>query len=271
MTRGRPSADLSAPVGVFDSGVGGLSVLEHIHSELPAEDVIYFADSANAPYGDKPGKFIETRCLEITRLLVESRHAKAFVVACNTATAAAVATLRAEHQKIPIVAMEPGVKPAVGLTKSGVIGVMATRNTLASAKFTSLLDRFGHKVRVLTQPCAGLVEQVEARDFDGPRTRSLLEASLRPLLSEGCDVIVLGCTHYPFLSLLISEIVGPDVSVVDTGPAVARQLRRRLADAGLERSDSGHRGSVEFLTSGAVTHLRSFTEKLWPDGSVHSC
>ncbi len=255
------------PIGIFDSGVGGLSVLGHVRGELPAEDIVYVADSAFAPYGDKPKKAVEERCVALTRFLIERRGAKAVVVACNTATAAAAATLRSRYT-IPIVAMEPGVKPAVSLTKSGVVGVLATSGTLASEKFSSLLDRFGHHVKVRVQPCPGLVECVEAGDLDTPATSALLRGFLEPLLREGCDVIVLGCTHYPFLAAAIRVIAGPDVVIVDTGPAVARQLRRRLEETGLANPDPGRRGTCEFWSSGADEPLRAFSHTVCSKGVV---
>src|SRR5450759_3216151 len=219
------------PIGVFDSGVGGLSVLREIRRELPGEDLLYVADSGHAPYGDKSTQMIEIRAIAIVEFLV-SQHAKAIVVACNTATGAAVKTLRARFS-IPIVAMEPAVKPAAAHTKSGVIGVLATSRTIASDNFAKLHDRFGGDVKILMQACPGLVERVEAGDLSGDKTRALIAQYVLPLLAQQADTIVLGCTHYPFLASLISEIAGPTVAIIDPSPAIARELRRRLATANL--------------------------------------
>jgi glutamate racemase len=222
-------ADLArgAPVGVFDSGVGGLSVLREIRRLLPHEDLLYVADSAHAPYGERDDDFIAARSFAITGFLCAA-GAKAIVVACNTATAAAIAALRARHA-LPIVGMEPAIKPAAGTTRSGVVGVLATSGTLAGRKFADLLVRFGAEVKVLVQPCPGLVERIEAGDLISPATRALLEGFIAPLLQRGADTLVLGCTHYPFVRALIEELAGPAVNIIDPSPAVARELQRRLA------------------------------------------
>ena len=196
-----------APIGVFDSGVGGLSVLREIRRELPFEDLLYVADSGHAPYGDKSPEAIEARATAIAEFLI-GEGAKAVVVACNTATGAAARLLRARYP-VPIVAMEPAVKPAVELTRTGVVGVLATRRTLASNSFTVLLGRIGGAAEILLQPCPGLVERVEAGDLDGDATRALLRDYLGPLIERGADTIVLGCTHYPHLRPLIGELAGP--------------------------------------------------------------
>ena len=181
------------PIGVFDSGVGGLSVLREIRRELPHEDLLYVADCGHAPYGDKPLAAIESRAVAITEFLL-AQGAKTVVVACNTATGAAARVLRSRYP-VPIVAMEPAVKPAVERTRSGVVGVLATRQTLASQTFAALLDRIDHCTRILPQPCPGLVERVESGDLDGAPTRTLLTGFLQPLLARGADTLVLGCTH----------------------------------------------------------------------------
>lgn len=249
-----------APIGVFDSGVGGLSVLREIRRELPSEDLLYVADSGHAPYGDKSPEAIEARAAAISRFLI-GEGAKAVVVACNTATGAAARLLRARYP-VPIVAMEPAVKPAVELTRSGVVGVLATRRTLASDSFSDLLGRIGGAAEVLLQPCPGLVEQVEAGDLDGEATRALLRDYLGPLIERGADTIVLGCTHYPHLKPLIGELAGPGVAVLDSGAAVARQVRRRLVSAGLLAAE-GRRGSERFWTSGCPVATRALVVRLW--------
>lgn len=250
----------SGLIGVFDSGVGGLSVLRHIRRALPNERLIYVADSGHVPYGDKPASYIEQRSLTLTRFLL-GQGADAIVIACNTATAAAAATLRKQFS-IPIVAMEPAVKPAVAATRSGVVGVLATVGTLESARFAALLERHGGEVEIVTQGCPGLVEQVEQGDLGGARARELIERYTAPLLARGADTLILGCTHYPFLAPLITEVVGNAITLVDTGEAVARQLQRRLQTELPERN-SGTTGHAEFWTSGDAAQASSIMSVLW--------
>jgi glutamate racemase len=248
------------PVGVFDSGVGGLSVLREIRRELPKEDLLYVADSGHAPYGDRSEQFIEARSVTIIEFLV-NQGAKAIVVACNTATGAAIATLRSRFA-VPIVAMEPAVKPAVEQTRSGVIGVLATRRTLLSGNFAKLVERFGAGANILAQPCPGLVEQVETGDLSGDATRSLIEQYVLPLLEQGVDTLVLGCTHYPFLAPLIRNIAGPGVSIIDPAVAVARQLRRRL-ESHDRLSHGPHPGTERFWMSGLPNGMKPVISQLW--------
>lgn len=246
-------------VGVFDSGVGGLSVLRHVREALPQHRLLYVADSGHVPYGDKSPEYIRTRSLALTRFLLE-HGAKAIVVACNTATAAAASLLRATFAA-PIVAMEPAVKPAVAATRSGVVGVLATVGTLESAKFAALLQQYAGDVEIVTQACPGLVEQVEAGELDSPATRELVERYTRPLLARGADTLVLGCTHYPFVRALIEEVAGPDVTLVDTGAAVARQLARRLVEAGVIGEANGP--AERFWTTGDVAVAQHSMTRLW--------
>jgi glutamate racemase len=248
------------PIGVFDSGVGGLSVLRDIRKELWNEDLLYVADSNHAPYGDKEAKYIEARSVAIAQFLVD-RPVKAIVVACNTATSAAVAHLR-ERFDVPIVAMEPAVKPAVENTKSGVVGVLATRRTVSSDNFLNLLTRFGANADIVVQPCPGLVEQVEAGDLLGDKTRLLLEKFVFPLLEKGADTLVLGCTHYPFLAPLIRAMAGIDVAIIDPGEAIARELRRRLETVGL-LSCREQQGREHFWTSGSPECAKPLISHLW--------
>jgi glutamate racemase len=255
-------------VGVFDSGVGGLSVLRAIRDELPAEPVVYAADSAHAPYGDRPRDYIEERALAMTGFLVDL-GAKAVVVACNTATGAAVEALRASFS-IPIVAMEPAVKPAAAGTRTGAVGVLATTSTLSSAKFLRLVDQFGAGVQVLVQPCPGLVEQVERAELDTAATRALVDRYIEPLVSQGVDTIVLGCTHYAFLRPLIQASAGAGVALVDPAQAVARELARRLNAADL-RSSGRRPGGETFFTSGDVEAAGAVIRRLWaPDADVRA-
>ncbi len=248
------------PIGVFDSGVGGLSVLREIRRELPHENLIYVADSGHAPYGDKPAEQIEARAIAIVEFLLDQR-AKAIVVACNTATGVAVKMLR-ERFQVPIVAMEPAVKPAVTHTRSGVIAVLATSRTIASDNFAKLNDRFGADVKILMQPCPGLVEQVEGGYLSSDKTRALIERYVLPLLEQEADTLVLGCTHYPFLAPLIQEIAGPAISIIDPSAAIARELRRRLSGAGL-LSIENRTGTEQFWTSATTGVAQPIISQLW--------
>lgn len=250
----------SNPIGVFDSGVGGLSVFREIRNALPGEDLLYVADSGFAPYGDRPDKFITQRAEAIVAFFV-SEGAKAIVVACNTATAVAIQTLRSNFA-IAIVAIEPAVKPAAQLTRSGVIGILATSQTVASERLSRLVQQHGERVRVLMQPCPGLAELVEKAELEGAGTEALIARYVLPLLAQGADTIVLGCTHYPFLSAAIAKVAGPKVSVVDPSAAVARELHRRLASSKLLSEQAGA-GSEQFWTSGDPDRVRPVVALLW--------
>jgi glutamate racemase len=201
-------------------------VLHHIRTALPDAKLIYVADSGHVPYGDKSPPYIEARSLTLTRFLVE-HGAEAIVIACNTATAAAAAALRSQYT-LPIIGMEPAVKPAVAATRSGVVGVLATIGTLESARFAALLEKYAGEVEIVTQGCPGLVEVVERSDLHGIEARRLIERYTLPLLARGADTLILGCTHYPFLAPLIREVVGESIALIDTGAAVARELNRRI-------------------------------------------
>ena len=227
----------NAPIGVFDSGVGGLSVLRHIRAQLPHENLIYFADSGFAPYGSKPEHVVAERSLLVAEFLL-AQGAKALVVACNTATVAAIKLLRAKHPDVPIVGVEPGLKPAAAATRNGKVGVMATEGTLAGEKFLLLREQISSasNAEFLLQGCPGLVEQIELGELDSDTTRIMLEGYILPLLGRGADTLVLGCTHYPFVRASIEQIIAAagvgDVALIDTGDAVARQLARLLGTAG---------------------------------------
>ncbi|KAF1035803.1 MAG: Glutamate racemase [Herbaspirillum frisingense] len=222
-----------AAVGIFDSGVGGLSVLRHIHAALPREQLLYFADSGYAPYGDKTEAEIVERSLAIAAFFVGQR-VKALVVACNTATAAAIQAIRARWPQLVVVGIEPGLKPAAQLTQSGTVGVLATRSTLASKRFALLQQQMQsqYRVRFLPQACVGLVDLIEKGELYSPATVGLLERYLAPLLEQGADTLVLGCTHYPFVREAIDgvcrRLAGKEAAIVDTGQAVTRQLLRLL-------------------------------------------
>jgi glutamate racemase len=249
------------PIGVFDSGVGGLSVLREIHQLLPNEDLLYVADSAHAPYGDKPKEFILERSTAIVEFFL-SHNVKAIVVACNTATAAAVKELRHIYH-LPMVAMEPAIKPAVEHTRTGIIGVLATSRTINSNNFQILFSRFAEQAKIIPQPCPGLVDQVELGDLDSANTRSLISQFVQPLLAQQADILVLGCTHYPFLKPVIQEIAGAGVlRVIDSGAAIARRLHSLLQHHGL-LSEANQSGSVAFFTSAENGKADGVISELW--------
>jgi glutamate racemase len=251
------------PIGVFDSGVGGLSVLHEIHKLLPHENLIYVADSAHAPYGDKPKEFILERSISIFEFFL-SQQVKAIVVACNTATAAAVKELRGMYD-LPLVALEPAVKPASEQTKTGVIGVLATSRTINSNNFRILFSRFAEQVKIIPQACPGLVDQVELGDLNSAKTRALVTEYVEPLLAQKADILVLGCTHYPFLAPLIQEVAGSGIKVIDSGSAIARRLKSLLEHHGLLAEKQQH-GITHFYSSAGNGEADAIISELW--GSV---
>jgi glutamate racemase len=252
----------SAPIGVFDSGVGGLSVLREIHAQLPYESLLYVADSGHAPYGDKSVAYIENRAIALIEHLLHE-GAKAVVVACNTVTGLIIAHLRARYPHIPIVAIEPAVKPAAWATRSGVVGVLATRQTVASPGLARLVHTHGQGCRMVLQACPGWVECVESGALEGPATEAAVAERVQPLLDHGADTLVLGCTHYPFLAPLIARLAGPQVQVIDPSAAVARELARRLQGQGLAASEGPGGPSVRFWTSADPTHSGLVMTRLW--------
>lgn len=221
------------------------------------------ADSLHVPYGSKSAEFILARSRALAHYLIEGMGCKALVIACNTATVAAAAVLRKEYPNIPIIGMEPAVKPAVAATRRGIVGVLATVGTLQSGQFAALLDRFAGTVQVVTQPAPGLVESVEAGALETPDTIALVQRFLQPILAAGADVIVLGCTHYPFLRSVIQRLAGPDIVLIDTGAAVARQLVVRLQETGLLRAEQDKPREI-FLTSGDPASADHALAVLWP-------
>lgn len=259
------------PIGVFDSGVGGLSVLRAILKQLPNESVLYFADQIHVPYGPRPLEEVCSYSDSITRFLL-GRGAKLIVVACNAASAAALHSLRQTYPTISFVGMEPAVKPAVEITHTGVVGVLATPATFQGALYASVVERFASNVTILQSVCPGLVQQIERGELDTHETRQILEATLYPMLERGIDTVVLGCTHYPFVIPLIQAIVGPDVRVIDPAPAVARQVERLLdidhrlsLEPPVERS-----GLLSFFTSGEAAQFKFLLPGLLgEEGEVH--
>jgi len=259
--------DPASPIGVFDSGVGGLSVLRAIRLELPHESVIYLADQAHVPYGPRPLAEVRRFSDQMTQFLLD-RGVKLVVVACNAASAAALVELRKNYSQTPFVGMEPAVKPAAETTQTGRVGVLATPATFQGALYASVIERFANGVIVYQDTCPGLVAQIEAGELRHPATYGILEKALSPMLVAGIDTVVLGCTHYPFVIPLIQEIVGPEVRVIDPAPAVARQVRRVLEanhNLFLEYSDNPEAASVEYLTSGDPSALQSLLPQLVGD------
>jgi len=248
----------SQPIGIFDSGIGGLSVLQHIHQLLPQEHIIYIADSGHAPYGCKDDDFVEQRSRIITEHLI-TQGAKAIVIACNTATASIIETFR-EQYGIPFIGVEPGIKPAIELTRNGHIGIMATTGTLSSTRYSDLSRRFGDTVKLHNQACPGLADQVEAGLLDDPATTLLLKNYLG-LLNEKCvDTIVLGCTHYSFLTTQIRQIIGDSIALIDTSYAIAEQLERVLKQGSLRNTTN--RGSISYFTTGSIDGTRAAINSL---------
>jgi glutamate racemase len=256
------------PIGIFDSGVGGLSVLKAIRQELPHESVLYFGDQAHIPYGPRSKEEIQEFSVAITRFLLD-KGAKLIVVACNTASAAALHHLRGLFSNIPFVGMEPAVKPAAETTQTGKVGVLATPTTFAGDLYASVVERFGQHVEIFKSTCPGLVEQIEAGQLDSPKTRSILTDALEPMLDQGIDTVVMGCTHYPFVIPLIQSITGPDVRTIDPAPAIARQVRR-LLDQRMLLNTNKDREKLEFYTSGDMDQLAALLPRLLGESGVIS-
>jgi glutamate racemase len=259
----------SAPIGAFDSGVGGLSVLRTIRDQLPGEDLIYVADQAHVPYG--PRGLAEVRRLSegITRFLME-RGAKLIVIPCNTASAAALHSLRAQHPGFPFVGMEPAVKPAAEHTETGVVGVLATPTTFEGELYASVVERFGQGVTILQDTCPGLVAEIEAGRANGPKARRILKGALEPMLAQGLDTVVLGCTHYPFAFETIREIVGENVRLIDPAPAIARRVQQLLAELDMRNPNSSG-GPMRYFTSGDAAQMKQrIRELLGEDAPVES-
>lgn len=253
----------AASIGVFDSGVGGISVLKHIRDLMPHENFIYVADSKYAPYGNQTPEFIKERSFRLAEFLL-TQGIKALVVACNTATAAAVTDLRERYPDLLIIGMEPALKPAVAATKDGVVGVLATSGTLRSAQFAGLLEHYGQDVEVVTQACIGLVECVENGALTSPLTQALVKQYVQPLLDAKADTIVLGCTHYPFIRPLIEDLVGGEVVLIDTGAAVAKHLKNRLQEHQLLIA-SDVVGCVTFWSNNEEPNTEEVISALWGD------
>jgi glutamate racemase len=266
---------MNAPIGVFDSGIGGLSVLKALRAELPLEDFIYIADSGHAPYGERDDAHVMARSRALTAHLVEKKI-KALVIACNTATAAAINQLRADYPQLPIIGVEPALKPAALLSRTGRIGVMATRSTLASSRFKGLLDSLASQAEFVLQPCDGLADAIErdvvsdvlsgieahagaesATEIIATCARNIRAMGQFGLENGEIDTLVLGCTHYPFASDALRSLLGPDVEFVDTGAPVARQTRLRLSASIPQPGAAAAEGQIQLFTTGQASTLQA--------------
>jgi glutamate racemase len=248
-------------IGVFDSGVGGLSVWKELHALMPEEDYSYFSDSAYCPYGPKLPEAIQERAAAITDFLI-SKGSSIVVVACNTATAAAIDFLRSRYA-IPFVGMEPAVKPAAEQSKSGTVGVLATAGTLKGSLYHNTLANYASSVNVIETVGTGLVELVESGKTDSPEAFQLVSKYVKPMVEAGADCIVLGCTHYPFLADVISKVAGPGVEILNPAPAVARQTRRLLP----RHFPKGSKGSTQFFSSSDPTVMEMLVRRIDPAGT----
>ena len=268
----------SAPIGIFDSGVGGLSVWRQVVHHLPAESLLYLADQAHVPYGQRSATEIQAYCAEIAEQLV-AVGCKAIVVACNTASAVALDGLRQAFPALPILGLEPAVKPAVGLTRSGVVGVMATPATFQGELYRATVGRWAGDVQVVEQVCIGLADLVERGELEGARCDALLRSFLAPMLAAGADTIVLGCTHYPFVIEAIRRLVGPALAVLDPAPAVARHLGAVLSRADLLNT-TADQTQHQFFTTGDTEAFDRAVARLvgascgsqslaWQNGHLH--
>jgi glutamate racemase len=244
-----------SPIGIFDSGVGGISVLRAIREQMPEESVIYFGDRGHIPYGPRPMEQIRNFSEAITEFLLE-KNAKIIVVACNTASAAALKYLRERFSAVQFVGMEPAVKPAAEHTQTGKVGVLATPTTFQGALYASVVERFANGVELFQNTCPGLVQQIEEGNLGSQETRRILEDALHPMLQKNIDTVVLGCTHYPFVIPLIQKIVGNNVRVIDPAPAVAKQTERLLEAKGM-KTRARSKGEAKFYTSSDPDALKS--------------
>lgn len=254
------SKPLSAPIGLFDSGVGGLSVAKSIHQLLPNENFIYIADSLHAPYGNKSTDYIHNRSKLIIEFLIQ-QQAKIIVIACNTITVSIIKQLRTNYD-IPIIGVEPGIKPAAATTKSNVIGVLATESTIKSASLNRLVAQFGHGKTFCLQACPGLVEQIENKQIDSKKTRELLLQYTQPMLQQGIDTLVMGCTHYAFLEPVLRRLLGNEIHIINTYNAVAKQTHRQLTALKL-LTTSTTKGSSMFYSSDINSNSLDLYQGLW--------
>lgn len=249
------------PIGLFDSGIGGLSVLNAIQQALPSERLLYVGDNAHIPYGDRTLREIRSFSAGITRALL-GKGCKMIVIACNTASAAGLKVLREAYPHTLFVGMEPALKPAAERSRSKVVGVIATTATFQGELFASVMERFARDVEVLERPCPGLVKAIEAGELESASTETMLRGWLEPMLAQGMDQLVLACTHYPFVRPLIERICGPMVQIIDPAPAVAKQVERLLEQHGLLATGPPLAGPISGWTSGDTETFKLLSEKL---------
>ncbi len=250
----RIALNSNAPIGVFDSGIGGLSILQAIHTELPHENLLYFADQARVPYGPRTLEEVRSFSEDITRYLL-SHNAKLIVVACNTASAAALHHLRERFPTVPFVGMEPAIKPAAKASQNGIVGVLATQATFQGELFANLVDRYAQDVEILPRVCRSWVNVVETGNAKTATATQEVRRHINPVLAQGADTLVLGCTHYPFLKDKIQEVAGGKVTIIDPSPAIARQTRRMLAKHALLRKNGAPQ--IDIITSGTLAQLKA--------------
>ena len=248
------------PIGILDSGVGGLSVLRHVRALLPQENLVYVADQAHVPYGRRDAAEIQAYSAGISQFLLDL-NAKLIIVACNTASAAALTTLRQTFPRVPFVGMEPAVKPGAAMTKSGKVGVLATAGTFDSQRYASLMHRYAQGVQLYENPCHGLVELIEAGQGETQAAATLLQTILSPMLAAGVDTLILGCTHYPFVSPLLQTLAGPNVTLIDPAPAVVRQVMRVLQSQRTPQNSSMP-GRIQAYTTGDAPTFAALSQKL---------
>ena len=249
-----------SPIGIFDSGFGGLSVARAVRALLPGEDICYAADCGYAPWGDRSDDYINERVDKIVDFLL-AKNVKALVIACNTATAVTAKRLR-ETWSFPIIGIEPAVMPAEKKTRTRKVGVLATTKTLSSGKYHHLCRQTAEDLTIIDCPCPGLMDCVEAGKTDTPETIALLRRYIEPMTADGVDTLVLGCTHYPFLEPSIRKVAGKNVSLIDPAPAVARQLQKRLTECGLLSTDKKS-GTEEFFSTDATSERERILRTLW--------
>jgi glutamate racemase len=248
-------------IGVFDSGVGGLWILKHLQDQLPDNNYIFFGDQGHVPYGGRQMEEIRNFSEEITKFLINN-NCKIIVIACNTASAASLLYLRGEFPEVLFVGMEPAVKPAVEITHTGKVGILATPATFQGELYNSVVERFAKDVEIFKDTCSGLVEQIEKGELESKETRNILEKALLPMLEKNIDTVVLGCTHYPFVIPQIKEIVGSGVSVIDPTEAIVRQVARLLNENNLV-NEFINNSNIEIYTSGDVNKMELILSKLF--------
>ena len=251
-------------IGVFDSGVGGLWILKHLRAKLPDYNYVFFGDQGHVPYGDKSKDEIKDLSEDITKFLI-GKNCKVIVIACNTASAASLKYLRDKYRDVIFVGMEPAVKPASEITHTKKIGILATPMTFQGELFNSAVDKYANGIEIFKNTCDGLVLEIEKGDFDGQKTREILEGALYPMLEENVDTVVLGCTHYPLVLGEIKKIVGDNAKVIDPTPSIVKQVENILENNNLKNEAIQNGGQMEIFTSGEPDGMKNIFEKLFEE------